>query len=652
MANFEFLFGIFVMSCSISKANPSTRASSTTNLPSVNVKNVFDRYVDSQGEQTCPFTITFASSYGKFIEDFTFPSIISKAYFSILLAPIATNVSSVASEGALVPQRRHTNHCNTIAALVAKSWLHPRQLTDHLKSTGTPARDRYLILLSENLLQQMSSEFKAFRFVIAAAFDSSIIYFKSLQSPCHLLQTVYATTSLPKMSTKPINLNGVQLRIAYILVSPFLLKDSNGKLTKGLSHSIYSTAARHFNFTFEYVPLPDPRSGTGRKLPNGSWTGLLGALDSGRADIALSTAVTLDRMQGPFEFTEFYYLVYGSFVTAHPRLAVVRWETLVQPFRTQTWLLILATFASFSITMFAVLWVGLFSDAIADNQGRSQSHKLVFMSVLLPLRLLLEQGGGRLIPSRVRILVGLWMFLCLVLCTGYKEKLFGFITFPKEETIPQSIEQLAERTDYTILYNYWPSAMYFAWEKSPQSDFKSVFDSFEKTKGPFNCVVRAALEPKTACIAYTFELLAAMSANLTYDKHFSPVYMTAERYFPALNSLPLPKGSVFVDSWKWIASWLRDFDLPMKWSWEVYEDYRTTGIEWLKTDRGDARVWDRIESMKKSLIKVPKALRMSDFLILFVVSSGLALVSAGVFLVGEREHGISKPLLGSTCTNM
>ena len=113
--------------------------------------------------------------------------------------------------------------------------------------------------------------------------------------------------------------------------------------------------------------------------------------------------------------------------------------------------------------------------------------------------------------------------------------------------------------------------------------------------------------------------------------------MTPERYFSAFNVLPMPKGSIFLDSWKWIASWYRDFDLPMKWCQEVYEDYRTKGMEWLKMDHGDPRVWEMVRNLKRSSTRVPKALATSDLLILFVVFLGLSVLSVCIFVLTDMR---------------
>ena len=569
MANFEWALAIFVVFCAIPRAVSSITASDQLDLRSdLNVRHFLERYICSQIAHLCPFTVTFFSSNGKLMQDFSIPAIINSAFFPIRVAHVGANVSNATWGGQSGNYRRRTNQCSTITAIVAKGSIQPKPLVKHLKSNGAPAQDYYLILSTEQFLQQMSSEFQAFRFLIAAAIDFSTIYFKSPQWPHHIFKTLSATPDFPKISKKPINLNGIHIRIAYVVVYPFLLKDSHGKL-KGLTHSIYSTAAQHFNFTYEFVLPLEPCGGTGRQLPNGTWIGLLGELDAGRADLTMSASVTLERMREPFEFTEFYYLVGFSFVTAHPGLATVRWETLVKPFHNDTWFLTIVTFGSFSITMFVVLWVGRFSTPDSELINHIKLDTLFLVAVLLPIRLLLEQGSGKPIPSRGRVLVGLWMFLSLVLCTCYKDKLFGYVTFPQEEIIPQSMRELADRPDYTILLYYWPSAQYHTWETSAQPHFKSMLARAQRVNNPFSCVVRAAIEPKTVCFAHRFELMAAMSANLTYDTHFSPVFMTTERYFSAFNVLPMPKGSIFLDSWKWIASWYRDFDLPMKWCQEV-----------------------------------------------------------------------------------
>ena len=70
-----------------------------------------------------------------------------------------------------------------------------------------------------------------------------------------------------------------------------------------------------------------------------------------------------------------------------------------------------------------------------------------------------------------------------------------------------------------------------------------------------------------------------------------------------------------------------------------YEDYRTKGMEWLKTGHGDPRVWEMVRDLKRSSMKVPKALATSDLLIIFVVFLGLSVLSICIFVVAETKLG-------------
>ena len=102
-----------------------------------------------------------------------------------------------------------------MATAVAKGSIHPKQFAAHLKSAGARARNRHLILSFEDFLLHILSEFKVFRLVIAVALDSSAIYFKTPQWPYRIFKTSVSSVKFPRMSTNPINLNGVHIRVRF-----------------------------------------------------------------------------------------------------------------------------------------------------------------------------------------------------------------------------------------------------------------------------------------------------------------------------------------------------------------------------------------------------------------------------------------------------
>ena len=65
----------------------------------------------------------------------------------------------------------------------------------------------------------------------------------------------------------------------------------------------------------------------------------------------------------------------------------------------------------------------------------------VYASLMVPLSLALAQRPG--LPRHARPIGSSWMLTVIVLCTGFKDKMKAFLTFPELEPIPASLANFA-----------------------------------------------------------------------------------------------------------------------------------------------------------------------------------------------------------------
>ena len=581
-----------------------------------------ENYVKFQDNSLCPYTISGTESLYLDVNVIfdQFPLFISPLKISSKISNIETTQLKLTREDSLKKSKKYEKNCQSFILFFAAV---SEEVLQKLAAIGEPARDRFVLVFKDEaqlLTATSSPQFKALRLVYAFALEPQLHVFKLPNSPRSFVNYKENPVLIPKFSPDSNTLNGAHFRISALLIPPYLMQGPRGKFDyRGLSNTLYSTAANRYNFTFNYVLPASRKGGTGKRLPNGTWIGLLGEINEGRADIIISVSLAPDRLFGPFEFTDMYYPVSGAFVTALPKLTV-HWMTLLKPLLPSTWAAVFAiqTFLSFII-------YGLLTASNLSRRRQNMDH-VPYKAFVWPFAALMEQSVGR-IPSKIRWLISLWLMFGLVIGTGYKERLFSFMTFPAYDNIPQNMVQLAAMEEYSVLYSWWPNVQYFAWEKSNQSEYKKVFKRFQKEPSAFACVMKAAFQPKTVCVAYEFELLSGMAANLTYDGHFQPVYLTRERYFESHNTLPFKRGSVYADSWRKIASAFRDFGLPPRWLMNEIKRYRDDGVKWLKKQK-DSLAWEEIQELKQRDSKVARALRFGDFLALLLLYVGG--IAAGV----------------------
>lgn len=595
------------------------------------LSKMLQNYLTSQAEGVCPLTEVQ-------VPDQTTFSTRLNTFLSKSVVPVTLDYFGSKTRGKLNSDgNRLVPHCKTKALFL--SYENYMENLKWGKASSAPARDRFLIMSDEFVLKRvvLSNEFRQLRFVYSVALDTGKSWYKVPETSYTVLSGRVETDVCPGFSTKINNLSGAHLRIARIDVAPFFLPDPVTKvLRRGISHSSFSNTAKYYNYTYDWVIPGDPKNGTGQLLPNGVWTGMLGLVARGEADLAASASVTDERLDGPFEFTNIYYPTYGSFVTSHPAIAV-RWETLVMPFYLEIWILLLVTLSITAATLYATLRV----EVVCSREINMRAgHNLWLVAWSLPLKLLLEQGV-RTVPFRIRPLFAAWMLFSMIMGIGYKEKLFGFMTFPKHEDIPRTIAELARRPDYTVLYNYWKSVQYVSWKTAANgSNFKDVYKRFERVKAG-SCVTRALVDQNTVCIAYNYELDTSLALNLTYDEDFKPVFRSQEIFFSVFNYIPFRKGSLYYDSWKWIAANLRDCGMYSKWAQDIFRHLRTTGLAWLKKQEG-SKVLEKVMRIRIMQRKVPQALKMDDILVLLVVYAFSSVVCIITFLsteLGRSKHG-------------
>lgn len=106
----------------------------------------------------------------------------------------------------------------------------------------------------------------------------------------------------------------------------------------GQQKAILEGIANKHNFT--YTLYSAPGGSTGSKLPNGSWSGVMGEILNGRADIGLSVAIAYDRSEIA-DFTVSVFYAFLVLVSTKP-IPFFEWEAIFYPFKATAWLALIA----------------------------------------------------------------------------------------------------------------------------------------------------------------------------------------------------------------------------------------------------------------------------------------------------------------------
>ncbi|XP_037093709.1 glutamate receptor ionotropic, kainate 4-like [Pollicipes pollicipes] len=234
-----------------------------------------------------------------------------------------------------------------------------------------------------------------------------------------------------------VELRGQHLRVTSTAASntpyaSFANPDDQSAIV-GVEAEMLEAVARGYGFNFSMVHPASNDGLFGARMPNGSWTGVIGMIVRGEADLAVGDiSVTLER-EAAVDYTYPFHIEPVSFFMLRPP-ALPRWLVLVTPFSNTTWLVLLCS-----------LLVGTAVMALlpAMVPGRSPRERLVEASTfvwgaIVEQAVVLEPAG-----SAARLVVSTWWCFSLTMTICYQTLLTSKLSVPQYPTPIDSLNALA-----------------------------------------------------------------------------------------------------------------------------------------------------------------------------------------------------------------
>lgn len=190
-------------------------------------------------------------------------------------------------------------------------------------------------------------------------------------------------------------------------------------------------------FSYELISPDD--SDTGNILPNGTWTGMIGMILQGHADIAISRIVlSEDRIQ-VLPFTYPYASVSITFITQKP-IYTPNIVAFLKPFALEVWIFLISSIFIMSFIFYILL-----------------AKRYDFSMLLLRTYSMFLQQDLLVEPQKISeyLIIGFWKIPIVFLSFGYVALLLSFITFPPltgVRTIPELSAAVAEGEYRCISY--------------------------------------------------------------------------------------------------------------------------------------------------------------------------------------------------------
>lgn len=297
-----------------------------------------------------------------------------------------------------------------------------------------------------------------------------------------------------------IALNGKHLVIASVRGTPWLtfeyLPDGSLLGGSGIYFKLFTDSAQLFNFTMEFKYANNGGSSGFKR--NGSWFGNVGEVYHRTADIGVGSGLTSHRDSAidsgvPFEdISRIFFIKAAS--------PAVNWKAILAPFKTNVWLLILAT----ALLLVPLYFLSLIFEYTKDgtiytNNNGTMRHLNTAILSLTSILLDQEVGAKTWIGFRIKFAVFLWMFFCLVIGAGYRSRLVYFLTFSESGQVPLTHTALIEQ-NYKLLYRYYGGVAFKQAMDSKDPMQHEIVRRAILINSSQECIVEAILQENSACL--------------------------------------------------------------------------------------------------------------------------------------------------------
>ncbi|GFU53009.1 glutamate receptor ionotropic, kainate 3 [Trichonephila clavipes] len=194
----------------------------------------------------------------------------------------------------------------------------------------------------------------------------------------------------------------------------------------GADGKLLNCLAEKLNFEYEVVLTPDGQWGSRDK--NGTWDGIVGLIQSGRADFGMPALGITEERNEDLDFSFPYTLLEKLFVTKEAG-EMPKITAFTYPFTRNAWILyVLMTLAA------AVL----FQRIVFKNATLLGSFISVLGSIVSQ-----AMENIRETPWR-RILLALWLSIATIMPFLYNTNFLSFLTMPEKMPIPRTFEELSK----------------------------------------------------------------------------------------------------------------------------------------------------------------------------------------------------------------
>lgn len=345
--------------------------------------------------------------------------------------------------------------------------------------------------------------------------------------------TGYFVKSTSLRITKRLkNLNGRTLRVPFYKFPPSIMKESD--TITGIQNHFILELARRANCTLTlYDDFKAPGFGA---MKNGSWTGIMGELSSGRGELTPVLALSLDRfpyltVSDPTLHTSLSFFVKAS----HP---AGQWHS----FR----------FVAFFIFVhFVVLF--LFKNSFQKMASSHQNKRKKKMA---------------------RTLICIWVVLFSTFGIMCRCKLVTFLTVTEKLIMPNTLQELYDSKYAVILWQVAGGGMEMEIFRTTQNPIVKGIRNYMKTDNDIRKCLNAAAKGAAACIGWKSALESAISTYAPVQSTLNDLQAGRESVTDVNIVVGMRKASIFLENVNRHILEVRSAYLEWKWERDYYSQLR------------------------------------------------------------------------------
>lgn len=253
------------------------------------------------------------------------------------------------------------------------------------------------------------------------------------------------------------NLRNRSFIVIIALTPPYaMLKESKVKLDgndrfEGFGIDLIAELANLEGFNFTFIVRLDKQNGDVNNA-TGRWTGLIGDVIDGVADLAITDLTVNRKRQSAVDFTSPFMDLGIQILYAQPTSAPPSFFTFSSPFAVEVWLLLGGAYFGVSLALFimARLCQSEWSNPYpcVDEPEYLINQFSLRNSLWFTLGGLMQQGAD-IAPTGLstRLLTGFWWFFTLIMVSSYTANLAAFLTNEVKELPFSNVEELVKRSE-------------------------------------------------------------------------------------------------------------------------------------------------------------------------------------------------------------